>query len=138
MRTIALFLPNWIGDVVMATPAIRAVRQHFPNARLLAICRPYVAATIEGSPWFDDVILFDKKGPRDRREVAVIRRLRQERVDATVLFPNSFRSAAVAALGRCRQRIGFDRYGRGILLTDVFKPARDANGERAPSPVIES
>jgi heptosyltransferase II len=137
MRTIALFLPNWIGDVVMATPAIRAVRQHFPSARLLAVCRPYVAATIEGSPWFDDDILFDKKGPRERREVAVIRRLRQERVDAAVLFPNSFRSAAVAALGRCRQRIGFDRYGRGILLTHVFKPARDTFGERTPSPVID-
>jgi heptosyltransferase II len=137
MRTIALFLPNWIGDVVMATPAIRVVRQHFPKARLLAVCRPYVAATVEAAPWFDDVILFDKKDPRDRREVAVIRRLRQERVGAAVLFPNSFRSAAVAALGRCRQRIGFDRYGRGILLTDVFKPARDASGERTPSPVID-
>ena len=67
MRSIALFLPNWVGDVVMATPAIRAVRTRFPQARLLAICRPYVAATIDGSPWFDDVILFDKSGPRERR-----------------------------------------------------------------------
>jgi len=130
-------LPNWIGDVVMATPAIRAVRNHFPSSRLLAICRPYVAATIEGSPWLDDVILFDKKGPPDRREVGVIRRLRRERVDAAILFPNSFRSAAVAALGRCRRRIGFDRYGRGLLLTDPHGPLRDAGGRIAPNPVID-
>src|SRR6476660_8042706 len=103
MRSIALFLPNWIGDVVMATPAVRAVRAHFPAARLLAVCRPYVAATIEGAPWFDDVILFDKRCARNRREVHVIRRLRRERVEAAVLCPNSFRSAAVAALGRCRR-----------------------------------
>jgi heptosyltransferase II len=137
MRTLALFLPNWVGDVVMATPAARAVRNHFPAARLLAVCRPYVAATIEGAPWFDDVILFDKKGQRERREVEVIRRLRRERVDAAVLFPNSFRSAAVAALGRCRRRIGFDRFGRGLLLTDVLQPKRDAAGKRVPSPVID-
>jgi heptosyltransferase-2 len=137
MRCVALFLPNWVGDVVMATPAIRAVRDHFPNSRLLAVCRPYVAATIEGAPWFDDVILFDKKGPRERREVGVTRRLRRERVDAAVLFPNSFRSAAVAALGRCRRRIGFDRYGRGWLLTDPLKSLRDAQGRIAPNPVID-
>ena len=137
MRTIALFLPNWIGDVVMATPAIRAVREHFPAARLLAVCRPYVAATLEGAPWFDDVVLFDKIGPRERREVGVIRRLRRERADAAVLFPNSFRSAAVAALGRCRRRIGFDRYGRGLLLTDLFQPVRDASGRRIPSPTMD-
>jgi heptosyltransferase-2 len=137
MRTIALFLPNWIGDVVMATPAIRAVREHFPSAKLLAVCRPYVAATLEGAAWFDDTILFDKNGPRERREVGVIRRLRRERVDAAVLFPNSLRTAAVAALGRCRRRIGYDRFGRGLLLTDVLQPERDASGRRKPRPVID-
>jgi lipopolysaccharide heptosyltransferase II len=137
MRTIALFLPNWVGDVVMATPAVRAVRERYPAARLLAVCRPYVAATIDGAPWFDDVILFDKTGARAQREVGVIGRLRRERADAAILFPNSFRSAAVAALGRCRRRIGFDRYGRGILLTDALKPLRDTNGRLAPNPVID-
>jgi heptosyltransferase II len=137
MRTIAFLLPNWVGDVVMATPAIRAVRDQFPAARLIAVCRPYVAATLDGAPWFDDVILFDKAGSRERREVGVIRRLRRERADAAVLFPNSFRSAAVAALGRCRRRIGFDRFGRGLLLTDVLQPVRDAAGGRVPRPVID-
>jgi heptosyltransferase-2 len=137
MRSIALFLPNWIGDVVMATPAIRALRTRFPQARLLAVCKPYVAATIDGAPWFDDVILFDKSGSRERREVGVIRRLRRERVDAAVLFPNSFRSATVAALGRCRRRIGYDRFGRALLLTDVLQPHRDENGKRKPMPIID-
>jgi heptosyltransferase-2 len=137
MRTIALFLPNWVGDVVMATPAIRAVRTRFPAARLLAVCRPYVAATLDGARWFDDVILFDKNGPRARREVGVIRRLRREGVDAAVLFPNSFRSAAVAALGRCRRRIGLDRYGRGLLLTDRLTPTLGPSGRRVPTPAID-
>ena len=137
MRAIALFLPNWVGDVVMATPAIRAVRDHFPAARLLGVCRPYVAATLDGGPWFDEVVLFDKTGPRARREVGVICRLRREGVDAAVLFPNSFRAATVAALGRCRRRIGFDRYGRGLLLTDRLNPIRDARGRRVPAPTMD-
>ena len=56
MRSIALFLPNWVGDVVMATPAIRAVRDHFSRAELLAVCKPYVADVLAGSPWFRSVM----------------------------------------------------------------------------------
>src|SRR3954471_21231600 len=107
MNRIALFLPNWIGDVVMATPAVRAARTAFPAAELVAVCKPYVADVLAGSPWFRDVILFDKSGPRDRRLWAVARRLRQDRIDAAVLFPNSFRAALLARLGGCRRVVGF-------------------------------
>ena len=137
MRTIALFLPNWIGDVVMATPAVRAVRAHFPAARLLAVCKPYVADTLAGAPWFDDTILFDKSGPKDRRFLAVARRLRDERVDAAVLFPNSFRAALLARLGGCRQVVGFARYFRDALLSQRLYPARGADGRTKPTPAID-
>ena len=137
MKCIALFLPNWVGDVVMATPAIRAVRARFPDSRLLAVCRSYVAATLHGAPWFDAVIPFDQSGPFQNRAASVIRQLRRERIDAAVLFPNSFRTAAIAALGRCQRRVGFDRYGRGVLLTDHLYPVRDTRGIYAPHPTID-
>ena len=50
MRSIGVFLPNWVGDVVMATPAIRAVREAYPAADLVAVCKPYVADTLAGAP----------------------------------------------------------------------------------------
>lgn len=137
MNRIALFLPNWIGDVVMATPAVRAVRERFPNARLLAVCRPYVQALLDGSPWFDDIILHDKNGLWKRSGFGVIRRLRQERCDAAVLFPNSFRSAMYARFGKCKRRIGFARSGRSLLLTDRLQSIRDNNGRFKPSPIID-
>ena len=137
MNCIALFLPNWVGDVVMATPAIRAVRARFPDSRMLAVCRSYVAATLDGAPWFDAVIPFDKGGPSQHRAASVIRQLRRERVDAAVLFPNSFRTAAIAALGRCLRRVGFDRYGRGVLLTDKLYPIRGQRGVYTPHPTID-
>jgi len=137
MNRIALFLPNWIGDVVMATPAIRAVREQFPKAHVIAVCRPYVSTTIEGSPWFDEIILHDKKGPRDQRTWGVIGKLRRARCDAAVLFPNSFRSALFAWLGGCGKRIGFARYGRSLLLSDRLQPIRDERGRLKPSPIID-
>lgn len=137
MDRIALFLPNWIGDVVMATPAIRAVHDRFPAADLVAVCKPYVADVVAGAPWFRDVVLFDKSGPRNQRLWAASRRLRSAPVDAAVLFPNSFRTALLARLGRCRQVIGFSRYGRGPLLSSKLRPVTDARGRIVPSPVID-
>ncbi|HYH66783.1 MAG TPA: glycosyltransferase family 9 protein, partial [Urbifossiella sp.] len=128
MNRIALFLPNWVGDVVMATPAVRAVREHFPSAELVAVCKPYVADVVAGAPWFREVVRFDKGGARDQRLWAVARKLRESRVDAALLFPNSFRTALLARLGGCRRVVGFSRYGRGLLLSDRLHPKTDARG----------
>lgn len=137
MNRIALFLPNWIGDVVMATPAIRAVRERYPQARLTAVCRPYVKAVLEGSPWFDEVILHDKHGTWSQSGFGVIRKLRRERCDAAVLFPNSFRSAAYAWFGRCKRRIGFARSARSLMLTDRLQSLRDERSRFKPTPIID-
>src|SRR5580692_7226300 len=107
MNRIALFLPNWIGDVVMATPAVQAVRDAFPSADLVAVCKPYVADVLSGNPWFREVILADKRGPRSRRLFAVAAQLRDNRPDAAILFPNSLRTALLARLAGCRRVVGF-------------------------------
>ncbi|MCS6849673.1 MAG: lipopolysaccharide heptosyltransferase II [Gemmataceae bacterium] len=133
---IALFLPNWVGDAVMATPAIRAVRQHFAGARLVAVLKPYVAGVFEGAPWFDQLFFLDSRGPWSQRWFAIAARLRREGIDLALLFPNSFRSALVAWSGRCRRRVGYARYGRGFLLTDRLSPPRDRLGRIPPHPVL--
>lgn len=129
---IAIFLPNWVGDVVMATPAIRALRDAYPGARVIGVLKPYVRGVIDGAPWFDELL------PSDSGVLAVARRLRAERVDIAVLFPNTFRSALTAWLGGCRRCVGYRRYGRGALLTDVLEPAIDTGGRLQPSPVIDA
>jgi heptosyltransferase-2 len=135
---VAVFLPNWVGDAVMATPAVRALRRHYPAARLVGVLRPYVAGVLEGAPWLDGLIYLDTRGSWERRWPAVAARLRRERIDLAVLFTNSFRTALVSWLGGCRRRVGYARYGRDCLLTDRLRPERDGRGRRRPSPAIDA
>ncbi len=133
---IALFLPNWIGDAVMTTPAIRAIRERFPDAHLIGVGKPYVAGVLEGSPRLDEWIAFDKRGPATQRFLSVVRRLRETPIDLAMIFPNSFRTALLARLGRCRRRVGFARYGRSFLLTDRLQPVRNNRGKIVPAPIL--
>ena len=105
---LAIFLPNWIGDVVMATPAIRACAKTSPTRALIAVCRPYVVGVIEGSPWFDaHLFLGSARGRGRTRWPPSPGNLHREKIDVAVLFPNSFRTGLVAWLGGCKRRIGF-------------------------------
>ncbi len=122
----------------MATPAVRALRQYFGGAHLLGIFKPYIAGVLEGSPWLDSRIFLDAKGPWSCRWPAVAAKLRRESVDWAILFPNSFRSALVAWLGRCRRRCGYSRDVRSFLLTDRMEPLRNPQGILIPSPVIDA
>jgi heptosyltransferase-2 len=135
---IALFLPNWIGDTVMATPALRALRNHFQNARIFAVLRHYVAGVLEGCPWFDEQIIYDNKGSLRRKFMSPVFALRRHAPDLAVLFPNSLRTALLAWFGKCRRRIGYHRFGRSLLLTDRLEPVRDEQGRIKPSPIIKA
>jgi heptosyltransferase-2 len=136
---VVVFCPNMIGDTVMATPAFRALRRGLPGATILGVIRPHVAPTLAGAPWFDELIPLDRKAADPRaRTWPVLRRLRAERADLAVLFPNSFRSVVLALLAGIPRRIGYDRGGRGLLLTDRLRYPRAGNGRRLPAPIVES
>src|SRR5215218_6731172 len=130
---VVVFCPNLIGDTVMATPALRALRGGLAGATLIGVIKPHVAPTLDGAPWLDELIPFDPKGADPRhRTLPVLARLRGLRPDLAVLFPNSHRSALMAWLAGARRRIGFGRGGRGLLLTDRLVMPRDRRGRRLP------
>jgi heptosyltransferase-2 len=135
---IVVFCPSLIGDTVMATPVFRALRRGFPTARLTAVLRPNVAPVLDGTGWFDESVFFHPHGKsREHKALAVVKRLRAEPRDAAVLLPNSFRSAWIAWLSGAKRRIGYDRYARGLLLTDRLEPPRDERGRLLPCPIVE-
>lgn len=135
---IAVFLPNWIGDLVMATPALRAIHRHFAHqAQLTAIMRPYLAPLLAGTVWFAEQWPYDPRAAQSELRVwGVAGRMRKQRFDLAVLLPESFRSALVAFLGRAQQRIGYVRHGRGPLLTTKV-PLPAIRGRPIVIPMVE-
>ncbi len=136
---VAVFLPNWLGDLVMATPALRALRRRFgPDARLVGIMRPYLADVLAGTDWLSEQWYYDPRAKDHRiRAWPLVGRMRPERFDMAVILTNSLRTAMVAWLGGAKERIGNVRYGRAPLLTRKLYPPGE--GRRlAPAPVVGS
>lgn len=134
---IVVFLPNWVGDVVMATPALRALRSA-GDAHLTYFGRRVALDTLDGTTWADEMIVDEsKKAPRVLAYWKTARRLRRGRFDLAVLLPNSFRVAVLARAGGIRRLAGYDRDGRGWLLSDKLSPLRDEKGAFRPLPTID-
>ena len=124
-RKILVFCPNWVGDVVMATPVFDCLRQNFPDARMIAVIRKYAKGVIGDAPWFDQIIeSHDRTLPGFIGMVRTIRRLKPS---LAVVLPNSFRSALLARLGGVEQICGYRRNGRTMLLTGGPIPERSGN-----------
>jgi len=112
-------VPNWIGDAVMATPALGAIRETFPEAHVTVVANPLVAELFSFHPDCDQVIRFDKHSGQGG--VGGFWRfchsLRSERFDLAILFQNAFEAALMAVLAGIPRRAGYRTDGRGLLLT---------------------
>lgn len=132
---IGIFLPNWVGDVVMATPAIRALRKLAgADGELVGIMRSYVSEVLAGTSWLDRQILYDKGKQRfGMPNRAFFRELRDARLDKVVLLTNSMRTAIMAWRSGARERIGYRGQGRAILLTNRVRPGQAEDVGPAPA-----
>ncbi len=106
-------MPNWLGDAVMALPAVRAVRRHFPEAALTVAAQPSVAPLFEEDAGLGGSARLVLRGGR-RAQAQV---LGGGRFDAILLLTNSFGSAWVARRSGIPARWGYRADGRGLLLT---------------------
>ena len=116
---LAVFLPNWIGDVVMATPALRALRRLAgEQGELIGVMRPYVSEVLAGTTWLDEEILYTPKAKSgDLRQGGAIAKLRAARPDVVVLLTNSLRTGWMAWRSGASQRVGAARGLRRWLMT---------------------
>ncbi len=110
---------NWVGDGVMMTPALGAIRTSFPRAQITVVANPLVAQLFEHHPWCDRVLVYDKKGEHRgvRGLTRFARSLKEQRFDLAILLQKAFEAALLAYIARIPERIGFSTDGRGLLLT---------------------
>ena len=110
---------NWIGDAIMTTPAVRAIRCGLPAAHISLLVKPWVAPVFAASPHVDEIILYESNGRHSgtRGTIRLSAELRQMRFDAAILLQNAFEAAFLAWAARIPLRGGFATDGRGLLLT---------------------
>ena len=115
-------MPSWIGDIVMATPALRALRRLDPERRIVATVRPGLAPVLAGLPHLDQIETASLRGLlgpiRDAQRCAA-------GAETVFLLPNSFRAGLFARFTGARS-IGFATDGRGWLLDEAIPPVRHA------------
>jgi heptosyltransferase-2 len=110
MNRIIIFAPNWLGDAVMALPAIADIRRELPQAVIAVAAKPSIAPLFEMVTGVDQVVAFENGLPKDGSD-------RSAEYDAAILLPNSFRSALVARQVGIAERWGYRADWRGLLLT---------------------
>jgi len=108
--SVVILAPNWLGDAVMALPAIRDVRRHFAAVPLTIAARRSVATLFRAVPGIDRIAVLDGK------ENALGRG-----ADIGILLPNSFRSAWALQRAGVKERWGYRSDFRGLLLTKAVR-----------------
>ena len=113
---------NWVGDAIMSLPAIRAVRARFPDAEIAILGRPYVLDLYRQQGIADRLIAYDGSGGHAGLSGAekLATQLRAEKYDIALLLQNAFGAAWMAWRAAIPERIGYNRDGRGLLLTKAI------------------
>jgi len=137
-QRILIVQPNWVGDAVMASPALRAMRELYPDAHISYLLRRYVKSIYTGMPWWDRLITYrtgKSAGKAGRGLFDLAGRLRAGKFDLAIVLPNSFKSALICKAAKIKRIVGYERDGRGFLLTDKLLPAKE-RGKFLPTPIV--
>ncbi|MBI3654624.1 MAG: glycosyltransferase family 9 protein [Acidobacteria bacterium] len=124
---IMIRVPNWVGDAVMAEPALRQLRRTFGEAQITFVARPWVAGLFDGENLYDEMLpVIDTSGVLSSTQQFIhdVRLLKQQQFDCGILLTNSFGTALRARLAGVGHLAGYATDGRGALLHTVvpFEP----------------
>src|SRR3954462_9578084 len=138
-QKILIVQPSWVGDAVMATPTLRALRELYPDAHISYLMRRYVKPLYVGMPWADKLITYrtgKTKAKAGKGLFDLAARLRAAHFDMAVLLPNSFKTALICKMAGIHRIVGYERDGRGFLLSDRLLPIKE-RGKFVPTPIVK-
>jgi heptosyltransferase II len=117
-KKILIVRTDRIGDVVLSTPVIKAVRDAYTGSHIAMLVRPYARDIVEGNPYLNEVIVYDKSGSEKdlRGNIRFIDMLKNKRFDLAIMLHPTQRTHMVAAFAGIPVRVGYDRKC-GFLLT---------------------
>jgi heptosyltransferase-2 len=114
---------NWVGDAIMTTPVLRAVRKNYPKAQITVLAKPWVIPVYEHNPYVDHIMLYDnnRRHKRGLGTLTLAADIRQHQFDLAVLMQNAFEAALITWLGCVRERLGYNTDARVMLLNRAVK-----------------
>lgn len=119
LRSILVASPNWLGDAVLALPALANLRRSFPSARISLLVRPWLSPLFRSLPCIDELVELPGRGELKWAATA----LRQRDFELALLLPNSFRIALISRLAGIPHRVGYATDWRDSLLTVGVRPS---------------
>lgn len=115
--------PNWIGDAVMALPALMDLREDLPHAKITVLAKPAIGELLDGHPAVDDLIFYSHQYTGIMGFWQLVQLIRKRRFDQAVLFQNAFEAAVIAWAAGIPSRIGYATDGRrGLLSQSIPRP----------------
>jgi len=117
-NNIIVRMPNWLGDLVMATPVLADLRTKYPNATITAMCQTNVCPLLTHDPNINEIFCYKRPSGwiHRRQHFEITEPLRKAEYDLGVLLTNSFSSAWWFWRGRVKNRLGFSSGFRGLFL----------------------
>ena len=129
---ILVWLPSPMGDAILCTPALRAIRKRFDSSKITFLASNVVHQVFSPCGFTDAWLESDDNGV-----FAAARMLRGYHFTHAIMFKNSFGSALTCRLAGIPVRVGYARDGRGILLTEKLYPPRLPSGDFEPISIVD-
>lgn len=112
-----------IGDVLLSTPAIKAVRDAYPDSHIAFMVQPYAKDIVEGNPYLNEVICYNKKEGLFGN-LGFIMKLRRKSFDLAIILHPTVRTHIVTLLAGIALRVGYDKK-MGFLLTNKIPHSKE-------------
>jgi heptosyltransferase-2 len=123
MKNILIIQTAFLGDVILVTPLVKAVKKVFPDCFLSFLLIPQAKEVLAHNPYVDEVIVYDKKG--DEKGIssffALVKKIKDKNFDLSIIPHRSLRSVFLAYFSKIPNRIGFDRSSGSFLLTQKIR-----------------
>jgi len=133
-KKLLVYCPNWVGDVVAATPVFDCLRENYPDAKIICAVRNYAKGVVEDGPWFDQIIGCDDKTTKGF--LNLVQAIRSINPDTAIVLPSSFRSALAVWFGGVKKIFGYIRNHRSFLLSGGPQPIYAEDGI-LPIPMVD-
>jgi len=129
---ILIWLPSPMGDAILCTPALSAIRNHFKTCKITFLATDVVRSILSPCNFNDKWLEL-----KDNNPFKIAKKLKEHKFTYAILFKNSFASAIAVYLAKIPWRIGYAREWRGFFLTDKLYPMKLRNRKFKPISMVE-